>query len=278
MRFPASASGSPSPAESGSRLQMRSAEILVRGSRGQRGGPFCERAAYFIVRLCVGRYLCYCMVKAVLLLLEPLRTWEQIAVAQRSVKAIFLAYVLPLLLVTSFVEAWGMIHWGDWRGDVLVIKKFDLSEAIGFQIVQMLVNLSLLFLGAKMLKNLGETFHGRHTYQQAFTAVAYGLGPFFTLRVLDAFPSVNPWVTYALGAILTTVVLYNGVPRTMMPDPPQAFGLYIMGSLLLALTAGLGRFLVVWLQQGRFQAFENVITNAVSTVLPAALRHWPAGQ
>ncbi len=215
------------------------------------------------------------MIKAVLLLLEPLRTWEQIALAQRSVRAVLLTYVLPLLLITSLAEAYGMMQWGDWRGDVMVLKKFELPEAIGFQIAQLAVSLIILFAGATMLKNLGETFHGRHTFPQAFTAVAYGMGPFFTLRLLDAFPAVNPWVSYVLGVMLTTVVLYNGVPRVMMPDPPQAFGLYIMGSLLLALTAGLGRFLVIWLQQGRFQNFENLLTNAVSTVLPAALRHWP---
>ncbi len=215
------------------------------------------------------------MIKAVLLLLEPLRTWEQIALAQRSVRAVCLTYVLPLLLITSLAEAYGMMHWGDWRGDVMVLKKFELPEAIGFQVVQLAMSLIILFAGATMLKSLGETFHGRHTFPQAFTAVAYGMGPFFTLRLLDVFPEVNPWVSYVLGVILTTVVLYNGVPRVMMPDPPQAFGLYIMGSLLLALTAGLGRFLVVWLQQGRFQNFENLLTNAVSTVLPAALRHWP---
>ncbi len=218
------------------------------------------------------------MIKAVLLLFEPLRTWEQIALAQRSVRTIFLTYVLPLLLITSLAEAYGMIHWGDWRGDVVAIKKFNLSEAIGFQIVQMLVSLSTLFLGTKMLKNLGETFHGRHTYTQAFTTVAYGLGPFFTLHLLDAFPSVNPWTTYALGVILTAVVLYNGIPRVMMPDPPQSFGLYIMSSVLLALTAGLGRFLVVWLQQGRFKSLETILTNVVATVLPETLRYWPAGQ
>lgn len=218
------------------------------------------------------------MIKAVLLLFEPLRTWEQIALAQRSVRTIFLTYVLPLLLITSLAEAYGMIHWGDWRGDVVAIKKFNLSEAIGFQIAQMIVSLSTLFLGTKMLKNLGETFHGRHTYTQAFTTVAYGLGPFFTLHLLDAFPSVNPWTTYALGVILTAVVLYNGIPRVMMPDPPQSFGLYIMSSVLLALTAGLGRFLVVWLQQGRFKSLESILTNVVSTILPATLRHWPAGQ
>jgi hypothetical protein len=216
----------------------------------------------------VGGYLCRHMIKAVLLLLEPVRTWEQIALAERNVRSVLLTHVLPLLLLTSVAEAAGMMQWADWRGDVMKIKTLTLPQAVGFQIVQLVVNLTLLFLGAKMLKNLGETFHGRHSYLQAFTAVAYGLGPFWTLRFLDAFPSVSPWVTYALGMILTIVVLYHGIPRTMMPDPPQAFGLYIVGSLLLVLTAGLGRFLVVWLQQGRFTGFEDVLTKVVSLVLP----------
>jgi len=218
------------------------------------------------------------MIKAVLLVLEPLRTWERIALAQRSVLRILLTYVLPLLLLTSVAEAYGMMFWGDWRGNVVTLKRFSLPEALGFQFVEWAVNLGTLFLGTKMLKNLGETFHGRHTYPQAFTAVAYGLGPFWTLHVFDALPSVNPWVTYGLGIGLTLVVLYHGIPRVMLPDPPQAFGLYIMGWLLLALTAGLGRFVVWWLQLGRFKELEDILTNAVTFVLPASLQHWPPVQ
>ena len=207
------------------------------------------------------------MIRAFLLLLEPVRTWEQIALAERSVGRIFLTYVLPLLLVTSVAEAYGMMRWGDWRGEPPGIRQFSLHEAIGFQLFQMTVNVIIVFLGAKMVKNLGETFHGRHTYTQAFTAVAYGLGPFWTLHLLDVC-RVSPWASYALGMVLTVVVLYHGIPRTMMPDPPQAFGLYIVGSLILALTAGLGRFLVWWLQEGRFQGLENILTRIVSAVLP----------
>lgn len=213
------------------------------------------------------------MIKAVLLILEPLRTWDRIALAQRSVGDIFLTYVLPLLLWTSAAEGYGMIRWGDLRGTVGMVQPFQWPDALGFQCVQWAVNLTTLFLGANMLKNLGETFHVRHTYTQAFTAVAYGLGPFWTVHALDAFPSVNPWVTYGLGIGLTLVVLYHGIPRCMMPDPPQAFGLYLMGWLLLALTAGLGRFLVVWLQQARFKALEDLLGHAARVVLG-----WPQAQ
>lgn len=208
------------------------------------------------------------MIKAVLLLLEPLRTWERIALAERGMGMILLTHVLPLLALTSAAEAYGMMHWGDWRGEVVALKLFTLPEAVGFQIMQLVVQFTVLFLGAKLLKSLGETFHGRHTYLQAFTAVAYGLGPFWTLRLLDVFPAVHPWVSYAVGMMLTIVVLYHGIPRVMMPDPPQAFGLYLMGCLLLTLIAGLGRFVVIWLQQGRFEAMENFLTRIAAAVLP----------
>ena len=60
---------------------------------------------------------------------------------------------------------------------------------------QILLSLGVVFCGASLLKSIGETFHGRHTYTQAFTAVAYSLGPFFLLRLLDVFPGISPWVS-----------------------------------------------------------------------------------
>jgi len=208
------------------------------------------------------------MIKAVLLLFEPVRTWDRIALAERGVGFILFTYVLPLLVLVGGAEAWGMIHWGDWRGAVLMLKKYTLPEAVGFQLMQLSFQLFTLFLGAKLLLNLGETFHGRHTYTQAFTALAYGLGPFWMLRLLDLFPAINPWVSFGLGIVLTIAVLYYGIPRVMMPDPPQAFGLYLMGSLLLLIIAGLGRFIIVWLQQGRFAHLEEILTRIAAAVLP----------
>lgn len=208
------------------------------------------------------------MIKAVLILFEPVETWDRIAQAGRSVGAVLVTYVLPLLLLIGTAEALAMMHWGDWRGDVLTLKKYTLPEAVGFQLMQLTVQLATLFLGAKLLINLGETFHGRHTFTQAFTAVAYGLGPYWMLRLLDAFPAVNPWVPSALGMVLTIAVLYHGIPRVMLPDPPHAMGLYLVSSLLLLFVAGLGRFLVVWLQQGRFEQLENFLTRTAGLVLP----------
>jgi hypothetical protein len=47
----------------------------------------------------------------------------------------------------------------------------------------------------------------------------------------------------------------------MDPDPPQAFGLFMMSSLLLFLITGLARFVTAWYLQGRFTKLEPVISD-----------------
>ena len=40
--------------------------------------------------------------------------------------------------------------------------------------------------------------------------------------------------------MLSIKILYHGVPRIMLPDPPDAFGLYLMSALLLTMVTGRG--------------------------------------
>jgi hypothetical protein len=67
---------------------------------------------------------------------------------------------------------------------------------------------------------------------------------------------MNPWVTLAIGMVLTYAVLYQGVPKVLVPDPPQAFGLYVMGGLLIIMIAGMGRVLsLLVLTKGKLTFF-----------------------
>ena len=81
------------------------------------------------------------------------------------------------------------------RAKSVDLKKFPFGEAAIVEAGQVLLSLLVVFAGANLLKAIGETFHGRHTYTQAFTAVAYGLSPLFLLRLLDAFSIISPWVS-----------------------------------------------------------------------------------
>jgi uncharacterized membrane protein len=132
------------------------------------------------------------------------------------------------------------------------------------EIGQLLLSLVVVFVGANMIKSIGETFHGRHTYPQAFTTVAYGLSPLFLLHLLDAFTGVSPWVSWSIGIMLSIAVLYHGVPRMMEPDPSHAFGLFFMSALLLVLVSGLVRFVTAAYLQGKFSKLQVIISDVAA--------------
>jgi hypothetical protein len=210
------------------------------------------------------------MIKALLLIFDPLPTWEGIFQAKRSIGFILGAFLLPLLLLASAAEGYGLVHWGKWQVDVMRVQKFPVGEAIVVEVIQFLLGLFVIFLGAKLLKSVGETFHGRHTYGQAFTAMAYSLSPLFLCRVLDAFTGLSqwaPWLSWSIGIVLSVAVLYNGVPRMMEPDPAHAFGLYVMTALLMVLVTGLVRLVTTSYLEGRFPKLQVVI-SAIGARLP----------
>ncbi len=201
------------------------------------------------------------MIKALLLIFDPLPTWEGIFLARRTLTSVLLIYLLPVLLLVAVGEGYGLVHWGKHQGELNIVKKFPVGEAVIIETGQLLLSLVVVLAGAQMLKSIGETFHGRHTFQQAFTTVAYGLSPLFLLRLLDAFTGVNPWATWGIGIVLSIAVLYYGVPRMMEPDPPHAFGLYLMSSLLLLLVTGIMRYATAKCLKGEFSKLQYIVTD-----------------
>ncbi len=47
----------------------------------------------------------------------------------------------------------------------------------------------------------------------------------------------------------------------MLPDPPDAFGLYLMSALLLAMVTALERFITAGCLGGSFKPVENFISD-----------------
>jgi uncharacterized membrane protein YecN with MAPEG domain len=140
----------------------------------------------------------------------------------------------------------------------------SLSEAIAFETAQLMMSLGIVFLGARLIKALGETFHERHSFGQAFTVAAYGLSPVFLLRLLDAFPFISPWLTWGIGIALSAAVLYQGLPRVMQPDPSHAFGLYVTSVVILFMITGLACFLTTWYLQGRFVKLDAIVSHFIT--------------
>jgi hypothetical protein len=204
------------------------------------------------------------MIKALLLLIRPVPTWNGIDLARRSIAYVFSLHLLPLILLTSVAEGYALMNWGKMhRGESTFLKKYALGEVVVIEIAQVLLYVGTAFLGAYAAKSFAGTFHRRHNYTGAFTAIAYGLGPLLVLRLGDLSSWLNPWVPWAVGMVLTVAVLYHGLPCILKPDPPHAFGLYVMTSMTLIVICGMHRLLTAFYFRGRFRELEQFISNLV---------------
>ena len=168
-------------------------------------------------------------------------------------------HLLPLLLLTGAADWYGLSTWGELMRRPDRVKVFTPGQAALFEITNLLFSLGIVFIGAWLIKALGETFHGRHHFAQSFRVVAYGLSPFFLLRLAEVHPAVNTWIAWGIGITLTIRVFYQGIPKIMEPDPPHAFGLFLMSSILLLFITGLVRFIMDWYLQGRLVRLQPLV-------------------
>lgn len=202
------------------------------------------------------------MIKALLLIFRPVQTWGGIDAANRSIAYVLCLHLLPLILLTSVAEGYGLMKWGRvHKGESTYVKKYELPEVVVIETAQTVVYLALTFLGAYAAKNYAATFHRRSTYRQAFIAIAYGLAPMLMLRFADLISALNPWVPWSTGMVLTVAVLYLGLPCLLKPDPPHAFGLYVMTNLTLVVMFGLYRLIYWQFFLGKFPAMEKFIAQ-----------------
>jgi hypothetical protein len=199
------------------------------------------------------------MIKALLLVFDPARTWDQVVHARRGLFYVLCVQVLPLLLAAAVLEGYSLTRWGREQAEIALVKKFSTNEALLYETGQLLLTLAAVFIGAWIIKSVGDTFFGQHTFHQAFTVTAYGLSPWLVLRLADALPGTGLWMTWGLGAMLVAAVLYHGVPRVMRSLPPHTFGLYLMSVVSLVAVTGLVRFLTAWYLTGRCKPAERLI-------------------
>ncbi len=207
------------------------------------------------------------MIKALFLIFEPGGAWERVAEARRGFGFILAFYLLPMLLILAAAEGFGLMHWGTLQMNSGLIKKLTTNEAVIYEAAQSFLTVLVIAASACFIKSLGETFHSRHGYTQAFTVVIYGLSPLFLFQLLDTFQIVNLWIIWAVGILLALKVLYHGVPCVMTPDPTHAFGLYFMSSLVIVALTGAERFFTAWYLSGHFVPLAKSV-SAFAAKLP----------
>jgi hypothetical protein len=202
------------------------------------------------------------MIKALLLIFRPAQTWTRIEAAKRSIGFILAVYLLPMILITSAAEGYGLMTWGKLhKGEVTQVRTYNLTQVIFVEAVQSVALVGMVFLGAFAAKSFAETFHKRSKFKEAFTAVAYGAGPLLMLRFGDLAPELNVWVPWAVGIVLMVSVLYLGLPCLLKPDPTHAIGLYFMTCITLICINAVMRLVIFYFHKGNLPKIERFIES-----------------
>jgi hypothetical protein len=118
-----------------------------------------------------------------------------------------------------------------------------------------------------LIKIISQTFRNDGGFRPAFTMVAYAVSPLLLLRLLDALPRMNPWVSWGIGIALTIWVLYQAVPCVLRPDPPQAFGIYIGSIIVMVLSTGVVRLLTGWYLLGSADFSHSYFFHKINYLL-----------
>ena len=203
------------------------------------------------------------MLKVFFLIFEPGVAWEKIAQAKRGYAFILGTYLLPMIVLVTAVEGWSLHQHGKWQPTFQKFKMFTDAEIKGFEVVQAILLVAMVFVSAKLLHTASNNFHGRRTFAQVFTTVAYGFSPLLLCRLLDIAPMMNPAISWSIGVVLTIYVLYQGVPRVMSPDPTHAFGQYLSAIFIVTLTSGMVRLITALFLQGTIDYRHSWFTTGI---------------
>lgn len=200
------------------------------------------------------------MIKALLLIFDPENTWVKIEQNPRGVASVFLTYLLPLLLLGTAVETWGMMTLGYDKGKIVERRvKLDQDFAARYATAEVALGLLTALVGAWLFKKVTQGFHTRHSYKETFATLGYSLGPVYLARMLDALPGVNTWLCWGIGAILGVAVLYRGVPRVLKPDPSNALGVYLTCSFLFLALTGVAHYVAQLVLEEKILANVHLI-------------------
>ncbi|HXD00095.1 MAG TPA: Yip1 family protein [Verrucomicrobiae bacterium] len=184
------------------------------------------------------------MIKALLLILAPAGTWERIARSRRSIGFVLFIYLAPTIALSLLIELAGHNYLAT-RFAEQGAKVVPRDLAFKYAGIQFGVGMLAAIVIAPLIKLCSETFHNRTTFIQCFAVAGYALGPFYLLHIFDAIPVLSPWITFAAGIFFSFGTLYHAIPQVLKPDPPHAFGLFVMSGFVLTMISLIARMVTL---------------------------------
>ncbi|MGZ8901609.1 MAG: YIP1 family protein [Limisphaerales bacterium] len=208
------------------------------------------------------------MLRALNLSISPEAEWQKAALKPPHLAFVLLLSILPLMIATLAVEGYALTKYGEMFGDI-GRRSVSQERAIKYAVFYGVSSLAVIFIGAGLLKNVGESFNLRVPYGTYFVLMAFAYSPVFFGRLLDAVPAINTWICWAVGVGLSMRILYHGVAWWLKPEQTKGFGLFLLSFIYILVLSGLVHFASIQVLQGKF--LKNVLepTDRQGLELPA---------
>ena len=194
------------------------------------------------------------MIRSFPILFAPSGVFPKIALAVPNALVVFFVELLPLLLVSLWVEFYGMTHWPEKLGDFGTASVLPQPLALQYTGAQFVIFIASLLIGSTVLREVSISSETQVTWSQCFLTLCYCLTPLAFSRVLDAIPAMNTWVCWAIGSTLTARALYHGVAVLLKPEQTKGFGLFLFAFVLITFLSALGHLMGQLVLQGRLNA------------------------
>lgn len=196
------------------------------------------------------------MFRALNLLFSPEPEWQKAALKPPHVLTVLFLSIIPLMAATLAIEGWSLVKYGEvFRG--LAARTVSLERAITYEVFYGVMSLVVIFLGARLLQNVGESFNLNANYGVCFTLIGFGYSPLFLARLLDALPQINTWICWVVGVALSFRILYHGVALWLRPEQTKGFGLLLVSFVYILVLSALVHFASIQVLQGRF--LKNIV-------------------
>jgi uncharacterized membrane protein YecN with MAPEG domain len=191
------------------------------------------------------------MLRALNLVFSPEAEWQKTALKPPNLALALLISILPLMIITLGIEGYSLVKYGAAYGD-LGARTVSPDRAIKYEVFYGVASLLVIFLGARLMQNMGQSFNLVASYNVCFILMAFGYTPIFLLRLLDAAPRINTWICWAVGVALSFRILYHGVALWLRPEQTKGFGLFLVSSIYIVVLSALVHFASIQVLQGRF--------------------------
>ena len=148
-----------------------------------------------------------------------------------------------------------------------MFKSFSPGDIVTFETIQFVLLLAMVFASALLVYKISQTFQDRLEFSAGLHHRRVWVQSPVPVRFLDASATMHPAVTWLLGMGVSVWILYQGIPRVMLPDPTHAFGLYLSAMIVVILTSGLTRLMTAMYLLGYMDLQHSWLANRIQGLL-----------